>query len=256
MKKSAIIFSTLAGITILAACEKNSFFTSNYIPVTTQAQVKVNFFSSYRANPPYQIKLNDVRISNNLTYATPFPGGGLNTGGGSTADYISFNPGSNKVSISLPKAGTDQDSVSLTTTTIDVAAGKTYSLYFADTAANMTTLLVQDTLSRPDSGWAKFKFINLIPDLPSADLYIGTTKVASAIPYKGVSPSFLLPTNSSSTTWAIRAAGGTTNLATYASAASITNQRVYSVVARGYNSILNTATTDPRRRSVSLIYNQ
>jgi len=256
MKKSAIIFSTLAGIAILAACEKNSFFTSNYIPVTTQAQVKVNFFSSYRANPPYQIKLNDTRISNNLTYATPFPGGGLNTGGGSTADYISFNPGSNKVSISLPKAGTDQDSVSLATTTIDVAAGKTYSLYFADTAANMTTLLVQDTLSRPDSGWAKFKFINLIPDLPSADLYIGTTKVASAIPYKGVSPSFLLPTNSSSTTWAIRAAGGTTNLATYASAASITNQRVYTVVARGYNSILNTATTDPRRRSVSLIYNQ
>lgn len=256
MKKSATILSTLAGIAILVACEKNSFTTSNYIPVSTQAQVKVNFFSSYRANPPYQIKLNDVRISNNLTYATPFPGGGLNTGGGSTADYISFNPGSNKVSISLPKAGTDQDSVSLATTNIEVATGKVYSLYFADTAANMTTLLVQDTLSRPDSGWAKFKFINLIPDLPSADLYIGTTKVASAIPYKGVSPSFLLPTNSSSTTWAIRAAGGTTNLATYASAASITNQRVYSVVARGYNSILNTATTDPRRRSVSLIYNQ
>ena len=259
MKKSIVILSSIAGIAMLVACEKNSFHTSNYIDVTTQAQVKVNFLSIYRAIPPFQIKVNDERVSNTITNTvtsviTPFPGGGLNTGGGNTADYLSINPGSNKVTISLPKAGTNQDSVSLATANIDVAAGNTYSLYFADTAANMTTLLVQDTLSRPDSGYAKYKFINLIPDLPSADLYIGTIKVASAIPYKGVSPSFLVPTNSVSTTWAIRAAGGSTNLSTYASAASVNNQRVYTVVARGYNSI--TATSDARRRAVSLIYNR
>jgi hypothetical protein len=115
---------------------------------------------------------------------------------------------------------------------------------------------VQDTLTRPDSAFAKYKFINLIPDLPSADLYIGTIKVASAVPYKGVSSVFTVPTNSSSTTWAIRSEGGTTNLATYPSAASITNQRVYTVIAKGYNSILNIVTTDPRRRAISLIYNQ
>jgi hypothetical protein len=259
MKKSAIILSTLAGIVLLGACEKNSFFTSNHVQVPTQAQLKVNFVSIYRGLPPFQIKVNDVRVSNTITNTastaiTPFPGGGLNTGGLSTADYLSINPGSNKISISIPKVGTDVDSVALATATIDVAAGNQYSLYFSDTAANTTSLLVQDTLSRPDSAFAKYKFINLIPDLPSADLYIGTTKVASAIPYKGVSPTFLVPTNSSSTTWGIRAAGGTTNLNTYASAASVSNQRVYTVIAKGYSSI--SATADPRRRHVSLIYNR
>jgi hypothetical protein len=116
--------------------------------------------------------------------------------------------------------------------------------------------LVTDSLQRPDSGFARYKFINLMPDLPALDLYIGTVKVASNILYKGVSPSFVLPTNNVSTTWAIRTVGGTTNLATYASASTLSNQRVYSVIARGYNAILNTATSDVRRRAISLIYNE
>ena len=259
MKKSAIIYLTLVAVIGLVACEKNSFYTSNKEDVATQAQLKVNYFSTYRSNPPYQIKINDVRVSNTIqnatsTTGTPFPGGGLNTGGLNSADYLALNPGTNKVTISVPKVGTDVDSITLATANIDIAAGNNYSLYFTDTAANLTSVLVQDTISRPDSGWAKYKFINLMPDLPSADLYIGSTKVASAIPYKGVSPTFLVPTNSSSTTWAVRAAGGTTNLQTYASAGSLSNQRVYTVVARGYNSI--TATTDVRKRIVSLIYNR
>src|SRR3982751_6746702 len=245
MKKLQIIFPVFAFLFVMAACTKNGFHSSTYNEVSDQAQLKVNFFSPYRGLPPYQIKINDVRVSNTITNTvtsagTPFPGGGLNTGGGSTADYLTLKPGSNKVTISIPKAGSDADSVTLATTTVDLSAGTQYSLYFTDTAANTTTLLVQDTLSKPDSSFAKYKFINLIPDLPSADLYIGTTKVASAVPYKGISPTFTVNTNSSSTTWGIRAAGGTTNLQTYASASSISNQRVYTVVARGYNAITAT----------------
>ncbi|HEX8315225.1 MAG TPA: DUF4397 domain-containing protein, partial [Flavisolibacter sp.] len=182
-----------------------------------------------------------------------------NTGGGSTADYLAIAPGNAKISFGMPKAGTNQDSVLVNEGNFTFNQGVKYSVYFADTATNTTSLLVIDSLNRPDSGFARYKFINLIPDLASADLYIGTTKIASAVPYKGVSPSFVLPTNNASTTWAIRAAGGTTNLATYAGAASsISNQRVYTVVARGYNSIPNTPATaaDPRKRWISLIYNQ
>ena len=241
----------------LSSCEKNGFRISNYIDASEQAQIKINFFSMYRSLPPYQIKVNDVRVSNNLSISpnpTPFPGGGLNTGGLSTADYLSINPGAVKVAISLPKIGTADDSVQLATTSPTLEAQKKYSLYFADTAANMISLLVADTLTRPDSGYAKYKFVNLMPDVPALDLYIGTTKVASNIPYKGISPSFVVPTNSSSTTWGIRTVGGTTNLITYASASTINNRRVYTVIARGYNGV--TATADIRSRKISLIFNE
>jgi hypothetical protein len=256
MKKYYLYISLFIIVAAFSSCEKNELNVTAFDDIADNAQVKVNLFSHYRSNPGFQIKVNGQRVSNALTAATPFPGGGLNTGGLSTADYLSVDPGSVKVSFSMPKAGTNQDSVMVSETTVNLSSGAKYSLYFADTAANTTAVLVVDSLSRPDSGYSKFKFINLIPDLPSADLYIGTVKVASAIPYKGVSPSFILPTNNTSTTWAIRAAGGTANLATYASASTLSNQRVYTVVARGYNAILNTATTDPRRRMVSLIYNQ
>ncbi|MBC7830068.1 MAG: DUF4397 domain-containing protein [Chitinophagaceae bacterium] len=256
MKINYIIAGLMAMI-FLAGCEKNTFRISNYITAGEQAQVKINFFSMYRALPVYQIKVNDVRVSSNLSISpnpTPFPGGGLNTGGASTADYLAINPGVAKVAISLPKIGTNDDSLQLATTSPTLDAGKKYSLYFADTATNMISLLVADTLARPDSGYAKYKFVNLMPDVPALDLYIGTIKVASNIPYKGVSPSFLINTNSSSTTWGIRTVNGITNLITYASASSINNQRVYTVIARGYNGI--TATTDIRSRKISLIFNE
>ena len=254
MKKFLSIITTCI---LLYSCDKNGLNISTGIDASNDAQLKVNFFSSYRANPGYQVKINDTRVSNVLTYVTPFPGGGLNTGGGSTADYLAVSGGNAKVSIAFPKTGTNEDSLKVSDTTVALEAGKKYSLYFADTGAKTTKLLVMDTLTTPDSGFAKYKFINLIPDLAALDLYIGTTKVASNIPYKGVSPSFTVATNSASTTWAIRPAGAastTTALNTYANASSIGNQRVYTVVARGYNSI--TATTDPRRRWISLIYNQ
>ncbi|HEU4472662.1 MAG TPA: DUF4397 domain-containing protein [Flavisolibacter sp.] len=253
---SRILMPSLFAVA-LVGCEKNELRTSNYIDVSQQAQVKVNFFSPYQRNPTYQIKVSNERVSNSITrYDTPFPGGGLNTGGGSTADYLSINPGSVDFSVSIAKMGTNVDSVTLATTTQTLEGGMKYSLYFSDTANNTKTLLVRDTLSRPDSGFAKYRFVNLQPDLPSADLYVGTVKVASAVAYNSVSEPFTLPTNNASAVWNVRAAGGATNLASYTGTvgATISNQRIYTVIARGYNSI--TATADNRRRNVSLVYNQ
>jgi len=257
MKRLVYLLSGICGIALLVSCEKNALHSVETTAVESQPQLKVMYFSAYRANPLYQIKVNDTRVSNTLggsSNPTPFPGGGLNTGGGSTPDYLFIPQLTSTIAIATPKVGTNTDSVQLASAPLALENAKMYSLYFTDTAANTTTVLVQDSLARPDSGYAKYKFINLMPDLPALDLYIGTVKVVSNIPYKGVSPSFILPTNNASTTWAIRTVGGTTNLTTYASASTLTNQRVYSVVARGYNSI--TATTDFRRRSISLIYNR
>ncbi|RXK61866.1 DUF4397 domain-containing protein [Lacibacter luteus] len=248
-----------AVVTLFTACEKNELKTTEVNKLTSnEAQVKVMFASFYRSNPRIYIKINDQLVSSTLTTFTPFPGGGLNTGGGSTADYLRVAAGQNSFAVAIPKFGTNVDSLQLANVQHTVTAGKKYSLYFADTSAATTSLLVEDSLIAPDSGYAKYKFVNMMPDVAAGlDLYIGTVKVASAIPYKGVSPSFVLPTNNASTTWAIRVAGGTTNLVTYAgTTASISNQRVYTVIARGYNAITSTSTAEPRRRLVSLIYNQ
>jgi len=189
---------------------------------------------------------------------TPFPGGGLNTGGGSTADYLRIASGQSTVSIAVPKKGTTEDSLQLATSSQTFEAGKKYSLYFADTSASLTSVLVVDSLNAPDSGFTKFKFVNLMPDVSAGlDLYIGTVKVASAIPYKGVSPSFVVPTNNTSTTWSIRSAGAastTTALTTYASASALANRRVLTVIARGYNTI--TTGSDIRRKTICLVFNQ
>ena len=262
---------SIAVLMIVTSCKKNELKTTEVNKLTNnEAQLKVVFASSYRSNPNFMIYINGVRSSNVLTvsstgtstsspFVTPFPGGGLNTGGGSTADYLRIPSGQVTVAVAVPQKGTVVDSLPLATSQLTYEAGKKYSLYFVDTSTAVTHFLVADTLTAPDSGYTKFKFVNLMSDVSAGlDLYIGSVKVASAIPFKGVSPSFLVPTNNSSSTWAIRPAGAassTTALATYVSASSLANQRVLTVLARGYNAI-STVTGDIRKRSIALIYNQ
>lgn len=263
--KLATVLISLACCALLAGCDKNTLYTSEYTPVSeTTAQVKVIFTSPYKSNPRYQINLNGQRASTVLTATgtalniTPYPGGGLNTGGNSTADYLLVPAQQNTISIAIPKTNSNVDSVQLATSSNTFTAMKKYSLYFADTAANTTSVLIEDSLSRPDSGYARYKFVNLVPDMPGVDLYLGTVKVAGNIAYKGASPTFLVPTNNSSTVWSIRDTGGSTALASYTNASTIQNQRVYTVIARGYKSMLPLAPNqnDIRRLAVSLIYNQ
>lgn len=257
MRKILYLAVFISTMLLFISCEKNGLNITTVNDASSSAQLKVNFFSLYKNVSTFQIKINDERVSSTLALATPFPGGGLNTGGGSTADYLAVVTGDSKVAISVPKTLTNTDSVVLGSATATLVAGKKYSLFFTDTAANITSLLVEDSLSTPDSGYAKFKFINLMPDVPSIDLYIGTVKVASAISYKTVSPSFTVPTNNASTVWAIRPAGAavtTTALITYTSGSTLGNQRIYTVFARGYNAI--TTTSDVRSRKISFVYNQ
>jgi len=162
------------GFAGLVSCEKNSFAAKDNIFVEGKSKLKINFFSSYQSNPSFHIKIDGIRVSNLLTYATPFPGGGLNTGGGSYADYLSVEPGTHKVTIARPFTGTNGDSVELASATISIAADKVYSLYLADTAANTISVLAEDNLNSPDSGFCRYRFINLMPDLPEVDLYFGT----------------------------------------------------------------------------------
>jgi hypothetical protein len=248
----------LATCAFLVSCEKNELHTSALHPVgENESRVKVVNLSFYQKNPGYQISLNGERVSNLLSSTgtspnpTPFPGGGLATGGGNAPDYMLVPAQQNTIKLVIPKRNTNIDSAEMATSSFTYESGKKYTLYFTDTAANTQAILVVDSLQRPDSGFTRYKFVNMMPDQPSLDLYINSTKVASAVPYKGASAAFNVPTNTTPLTWAVRVAGGTTNLFTQTIAGSIPNQRVLTIMARGYNSI--TTSTDPRRRALNLI---
>jgi hypothetical protein len=254
--KSAIIKIVSAcmclGILILA-CKKNELTVSPYDYTGTRALFKINYACAYGNNRGVQIKINDVRVSNNITYATPFPGGGLNTGGSNNADYLALEPGSHTIKLSIPKANSDEDSVLLYETTVKVT-GETYqTLHVADTGNNIKSVLLPDPGEKEDSGYVQYRFINLIPNSTALDLYFGTRKVAGNLAYQAVSDTFRVAAGSTGA-WSLRLAGGTTTIGTtYTSTSTTVNQRVFTVYARGY---LNLATSDARSPRVSLMYNK
>src|SRR5688572_25457541 len=96
-----------------------------------KAYVKITHASAYKVIDSVQIKLNDVRVSNSIRYTTPFPGGGLNTGGSSWPLYLAVNPGDLKLGFSVPKKLTNLDSFLLYSTTVNLEAGKYYTVYTA-----------------------------------------------------------------------------------------------------------------------------
>ncbi|MEO6406746.1 MAG: DUF4397 domain-containing protein [Ferruginibacter sp.] len=241
MKKIFLYTSLAALLFIVNSCEKDTVYRAERTftnPGT--ALLKINYASAYATNPSVQLSINDVRVSGLIAGRTPFPGGGYNTNGSSFGDYLSLTPGTNVLSISIPKKNTNVDSVLLYKTTLTLEANKNYTVHVADTFARTKSLLVTDNLNFPDVNTSRFKFVNLIPNAPLVDLYYGTTKVASAIPYLGSSAEFTLPaTPAIIASWAIRETGTSptsTALATYISSNTLLNQRVYTVFSMGYKS--------------------
>jgi len=257
--KSIIKIISLAAVIVVTimACDKNEINYGEFDKLTDgQSLIKFNFNAAYRANPTYQIKINGNRVSTLITARYPYPGGGYNTGGDSRPDFLVVNPGTLDVSFTVPKKGTNIDSVVLFRTNVAVAAGKKYTLHVSDTTGGTSTtksLLLEDDFLVPDTGFCRFKFVHLMPNVGPLDLYNGTTLVKSNIAYLGSSEYFKLPTGTpTATSWTVRAAGSaptSTAVATYTSASTILNQRIYTVFATGYSGI--TGTTDVRRPFLS-----
>jgi hypothetical protein len=258
MKKYIMLTGmVITGVMFIYSCKKNTISVAPFDVATDQALFKLNYACPYRSIGAVQIKIDGERVSYNITYNTPFPGGGLNTGGNNLADYMSLSPGEHTVSLSVPKAGSGEDSIPVYTTTVNVQGKTYYTLHVADTSANTFSLLLTDLDSKPDSGISKFSFVNLIPG-SAMDLYYGTTKVASNIGFKNSTDTFSLAAGSNAQ-FAIRLAGsapGSTPLATYPTTSTtypIPNQRVYTAYARGY---LGQTSSDPRRAQLSLLFNK
>lgn len=251
MQRIKIYFSLLilTGSVLFSGCEKNKLNVPFIVPV--DAKVKINYASAYAANPSVQVKINGQRISTLIQYAYPFPGGGLNTQGGSQPDYLSVKAGNATIiSISIPNKGKETDSVQLFSGTVTFPDSGYYSVHLSDTLLNTALTSQKENISAPDSGYSKYRFVNLIPNETALDLYFNKILVASNVPYKGSSDYFKVPFPTASS-WEIRKTGALPTaaaLATYANTSS--NQRVMIVFARGFS-----GSTDANRKpNVSLYY--
>lgn len=258
MKKyNSYILSALCAVTLLGACKKNTLNVAPFDYVEGNALFKLNYSSPYRNNPAVQLNIDGKRVSNLLTYSTPFPGGGLNTGGSSNADYLNLSAGQHTVSLAIPKVGTNTDSLELYKTTVQLSADKYMTLHVTDTSANTTSVLLTDLSNKPDSGITKYTFVNLIPG-SKLDLYFGTTKLASGIDYKAKTDTFSIAAGTNAQ-WFLRDAGTTVNMAQYPTTNAtnylIPNQRVFTIYARGYLGYPITS-TDIRRPMISFAYNK
>ncbi|MBI1341846.1 MAG: DUF4397 domain-containing protein [Terrimonas sp.] len=255
MKNKIISATIILGLAGILSCKKQA---SPDIPLLRtpaniqQAFVKLNYASAYKNNPAVQLKINGVRVSSTINYAYPFPGGGLNTGGGSQADYFATEATSAAFAVTIPKAASTADSTQLFIGTANLTAGNYYSFHIADTGSSARSSLIMENMSQPDSGFTRYRFVNLMPDLPGVDLYFAGTLVAGNIPFMGKSNEFTLVQGTGGK-WEIKPAGSGTSLATYPSGTyTVPNQRVMTVFSRGYSTI--SSSSDARRRQVSLYY--
>ena len=254
----SMAFTAVAAI-LMMSCEKKVVTQLDTDSNFGKANLKIVYASAYNINYGVQLSVNNVRVSSVVTNTTPFPGGGLNTGGSNMPWYLAVPPGATRISLSVPKSGTNIDSIPLYNGTVSLNFAKFYSAYLTDTLTKTQLVLITEDVSAPAPNTSRFKFVNLMPNVPSLDLYFGANKVASDIQYTSTSPSFIL-NRADTSRWYVRPAGAAPTSVpiaiypaitpTFASPQTIPNQRLFTVFARGYN-----GSTGNRAPNVSLLYN-
>jgi hypothetical protein len=236
--KKLLINSLLVASLFMAGCEKSNDYTAAFdISDAKDSKLKFIYASAYFANPGVQISIDGIRVSNLITGRTPFPGGGFNTAGSSFPDYLRVGTGAKVIKISIPKRLTNVDSIVLYSTQVNLDANKNYTLNVYDTLAATKSTLVVDTILQPQQGKIKYRFVNLMPNVPNIDLYYGTTLVATNIGYNTPGITFTMDVPPTSLAWSIRETGTTpisTALATFSSASTTGDQRMFTAFAMGY----------------------
>lgn len=244
MNRIFLIIAMLMVATWWAACEKNTYNVTEREEVVDRALVKIGYFVPAITNQPVQAKINGVRVSPTLPYNTPFPGGGLNTGGSNNSDFLVLAAGSNNVQLSIPKVGTQDDSIKVFEGTFNFTT-KRQTVFFTDSFPNIQGILVETEAAAPtDSGKVRIKFVNLIPNVAAVDFYRGTVKIKENIPYKGETEFF--DVFAGSETYRVREVGSGTDLGT--GSINPAAGRIYTFVSRGWKG--GAGTINPRVSAV------
>jgi hypothetical protein len=237
------IFSLIFFIAALVSfsCKKNTYKAVDRTPGNGAAQVKLGYFSAYTVLPNTILYINDKAVSNTLAAPISFPGGGFNMGGSSNGDYLLVTPGSAKIQGFVPVPGTGNIASKLFEFTETFTINTNYTFFITDTGTSTKGFAVEDSKTAPDSGFARLKFVNAMPNT-AVDLYKGAnngvaTLFQTNVAFKGVTPIFDLPLPVSDSFF-LRPAGAlasTVPIARRAWAANLTNKRIYTMLARGYN---------------------
>ena len=212
------------------ACEKNTYNVTERTEVTDLALIKIGYFAPSITHQPVQAKFNGVRVSPTMAYNTPFPGGGLNTGGSNNSDYLTLAPGNSTVQLSVAKVGTDADSIKVFEGQFNFP-DKRQILFLTDSFPNIASVLVDvETAPATDPAKSRIKFVHLIPNVAAVDFYRGTELLKANVPYKGETEFFDVAAGAAS--YVIKEAGQTATLGTQ----SITPVagRIYTFFSRGF----------------------
>ena len=261
MKHLSLKYLLAAFIVVFSfACTKRDGITNQpydaYGVSASAGQLKINLAFAYTIDyNTLLIKINDKVVSNALQSRTPFPGGGYNTRGSNFALYLSVPQGANTVSVIIPKVGTALDSIVLFTKSITIPDNAPYTLHIADTLTpsvnNAKSLLVKNEIATVDTGYCRFRFVNMIPNVNAVDLYLNGFLIRRNIAFMSATDTFSLRTgvfapgfvSGSTTTWAIRATGAaatSTAITSYASANGLQSERVLTLFSMGYASTTGT----------------
>jgi hypothetical protein len=184
--KFLIVVSFLS--TAIISCKKADLSTTETITPTDKAFVRIGLYSP--GTPAVMIKANDVKLNGNTTIGS----GGIFPATVAFPDYAAVAPGST-LKLSLPNAGTQNDSIILFNSKLDIQAGKFYALTLADTGSNRTAFVIEDQFLAQKDSFLSVRLINAMVgsnlnliriDSNSASDVVRDT-LARNIPYKGTS---------------------------------------------------------------------
>jgi len=170
------------------SCEKAPLrSTITFLP-TDKAFVRIALFSPN--TPAVMIKANDVKLNGNNTFGN----GGFFPAITTFPDYSAVDAGST-IKLSLANSGTQNDSVVLFNSKLNLEKGKFYSVTLADTGINRTAFSIQDQFLPPVDSFLSVRLINAMVgstltlirvDSTNATDFVRDTLVRN-IPFQGTS---------------------------------------------------------------------
>lgn len=258
---SGIVIIAVLMVTAVNSCKKNSFNITDRTRPEGKALVKIGMFNAYTAIAPVRISINGAIVSSEVIHPVAYPGGGINIIANSTtgnSDYLQVDPGNTKFEFYIMNTGTPVPASKLFETSQTLEAAKRFTLYITDTSQNTSAILVNDDTPAPDSGFVRVKFVNLIPNVPALDVYKGLNAATAKllmnnIAYKGVSEYMNIPNGTDS--FFVRPAGSPiTTIPVARRSFALSNQRIYTIISRGYNGIIPVNTN--RSANISAIINK
>lgn len=100
-----------------------------------------------------------------------------------SSGYRDLTPGETKISFVQP-----QTNIELSSTTHNFTANNYYSVFSGGSISQLSTLIISDDLSAPETGKAKVRLVNLAVENLNETFYIGSEEIASNIGNLSYSP--------------------------------------------------------------------